>query len=312
MMKKTTLGVVIALALVFCGCESGPAETSSAAPIPIPENPTVIWSGGASYGYVGESMRGDYEAAGKEYIEIPENERWEKEFCLFGETYTAQCVGRRDKDDPARNEVYTYVLRENKSTDFSLDWDPGRNMIIDFGWDHARPDVKRSEAATMEEAERRCLTFLKEQTNSSDGWVKTYEYTGISYTGDKDKIREYQFAFHQKKKDVVIKEITMKTDGYGNIIYYRWSVYNEDSVHVPEWPAEFYLNIAEEKLRTEYEDIEAVAELKDIHIDRVRYVYIVDYGCFAIDIVAKYTLVFHNLPEEAFSTRIDVLLETDS
>ncbi|MBS6833735.1 MAG: hypothetical protein KH216_13085 [Clostridiales bacterium] len=49
MMKKTALGVVIALALVFCGCESGPAETSSAAPIPIPENPTVIWSGGASY-----------------------------------------------------------------------------------------------------------------------------------------------------------------------------------------------------------------------------------------------------------------------
>ena len=148
--------------------------------------------------------------------------------------------------------------------------------------------------------------------NDNSTRSKTYEYTGISYTGDKDKIREYQFAFHQKKKDVVIKEITMKTDGYGNIIYYRWSVYNEDSVHVPEWPAEFYLNIAEEKLRTEYEDIEAVAELKDIHIDRVRYVYIVDYGCFAIDIVAKYTLVFHNLPEEAFSTRIDVLLETDS
>lgn len=60
------------------------AETSSDPPIPIPENPTVLWTGGALYEYVGEYMPGDYEPGGRNYIEIPENERWEKEFPCSG------------------------------------------------------------------------------------------------------------------------------------------------------------------------------------------------------------------------------------
>lgn len=311
-MQKTVLAFVIAFALAFCGCELNTAETSSDPPIPMPENPTVLWTGGALYEYVGEYMPGDYDPGGRNYIEIPENERWEKEFPLFGNTYTMQCCLRFENEDPAINEVYAYELRENKSTDFAINWDPERNMIIKFyllGWPS---DVKRSEAITIEEAEKRCLAFLKEQTNSSDGWEKTYEYTNFAYT-DTDDIRNYDFKFQQKKKDVVIKEINIYTDGYGNIFRYKWFVYNEDSVNVPEWPEEFYLNIAEEKLRTEYEDIRSVAELKDIHIDRVRYVYIADYGKSAIDLVTHYTLVFHDdRPEQTVRTRIDILLETDS
>lgn len=55
-MQKTVLAFVIALALAFCGCELNTAETSSDPPIPIPENPTVLWTGGALYEYVGEYM----------------------------------------------------------------------------------------------------------------------------------------------------------------------------------------------------------------------------------------------------------------
>lgn len=89
-------------------------------------------------------MPGDYEPGGRNYIEIPENERWEKEFPLFGNTYTMQCCLRFENEDPAINEVYAYELRENKSTDFAINWDPERNMIIKFyllGWPS---DVKRS------------------------------------------------------------------------------------------------------------------------------------------------------------------------
>ena len=41
-----------------------------------------------------------------------------------------QCCLRFENEDPAINEVYAYELHENKSTDFAINWDPERNMII--------------------------------------------------------------------------------------------------------------------------------------------------------------------------------------